>query len=93
MDGDLFNRVEASGGYNGDWVNTTNFSTIDRGELCCLPDAISATMTGRIDADDPKRVNYNLTIRNEADTPSVVAVTDHLLDGMRLVGSEIPFSP
>jgi hypothetical protein len=37
-------------------------------------------------------VIYNLTIRNEACTTRVVAVTDHLPDGMKLISSSVPFS-
>jgi len=92
-DQDLVNRAEASGGYDGEWVNATNFYSIDRGRLwCCPAGGVSAAKTGRPDADDPNLVVYNLTLRNEADTTRVVSVIDHLPDGMRLVGSSVPFS-
>ena len=65
LDGrDLVNRVEASGGYNDEWVNASNFSSIERGGLsCCTAGGVSAAKTARLDARDPKQVIYNLTIQ------------------------------
>jgi hypothetical protein len=43
-------------------------------------------------ARDPKQVICNLTLRNEAGTARVVAVSDHLPDGMKLISSSVPSS-
>ena len=92
-DQDLINRVEASGGYDGGWANATNFSAIERGRLwCCPAGGVSAALTAKPDGENPRRVVYNLTIRNEADAPRVVAATCQLPEGMRLLDSSVPFS-
>jgi len=92
-DQDLVNRVEASGGYDGGWANATNFSAIERGRLWCSPaGGVSATMTAKPDGENPRQVVYNLTIRNEANAPRVVAATCQLPEGMRLLDSRVPFS-
>jgi uncharacterized repeat protein (TIGR01451 family) len=91
--GGLVNRVEASGGYNDKWVNASNFSSIERGWInCCQAGGVSAAKTAEVYAKDPQMVIYNLTIRNEACTTRVVAVTDHLPDSMKLISSSVPFS-
>jgi len=92
-DQDLVNRVEASGGYDGGWANATNFSAIERGRLwCCPAGEVSAAMTAKPEGENPRRVVYNLTVRNEADAPRVVAATCQLPEGMRLLDSSVPFS-
>ena len=52
----------------------------------------STAETAKLDAKDPQLVIYYLTIRNGADATRVVAITDHLPDGMRLISSSVPFS-
>ena len=92
-DQDIVNRVEASGGYDGGWANATNFSAIERGRVwCCPAGEVSAAMTAKPEGENPRRVVYNLTVRNEADAPRVVAATCQLPEGMRLLDSRVPFS-
>jgi len=90
---ELVNRVEACGGYDGEWTCAENFSALEMSWLtCCLENTLSAEKIGVIDESESNVVWYTLTLRNMAEDDKVATVTDNLPEGMRLINSSISFS-
>lgn len=69
------NRVQADGGYNGEWVSAQNYSTIEGGWIPCCPPQIWAEMRAVVAPDDPQAVHYSIRLENRADRVMAARVT------------------
>jgi uncharacterized repeat protein (TIGR01451 family) len=87
--GEVLNRVEALGSYDGSWVYASNFSVIQNSWLQCCQPGISAIKTATIDPVDPSIVHYQIALRNRANYPIAAKVTDDIPEGMTLLNSSL----
>jgi len=76
--GSTVNRVQADGGYDGEWVSAQNYSTIQGGWLSCCPPQIWADMTAHVAPEDPQSVHYSITLKNRADYVMAATITCNL---------------
>jgi uncharacterized repeat protein (TIGR01451 family) len=83
----LVNQVEAAGNYGNVWTIARNFSIVQLNWLTCCPPQISASMTARIDALDPKVVWYSLNLKNREKYTMVAFLMDQLPLSMQLLNS------
>ena len=87
---EIVNRVEASGGYNGDVTRASAFSAVEIDWLKCCEDAlVSATKTGEVDPNAPNIVIYTLSVQNLDATTKVAEVIDILPAGMNFLNSSV----
>lgn len=88
-DSDLVNRVEVTGGYGDKWVTASNISAIEKSWLGCCPPEIYLTETARIDPLKKNVVQYDITLKNSANSTMTALVTDHIPRGMRFLNSSM----
>jgi len=72
------NRVQADGGYDGEWVSSQNYSTIEGGWLSCCPPQIWADMTAEVAPEETQAVRYSITLKNRANYVMAATVTCNL---------------
>lgn len=85
----LVNRVEASGGHDGQWITAANFSVIQRGWLpCCQPD-IFVSKEAVIEPGTEDIVDYRITLQNPWNCTMAASVVDMLPGGMGLLSSSL----
>ena len=85
----LVNRVQASGGYDGQWVKAENYSTLQYGWLDCCSSRLLAAKTGTV-TSDPTLVHYQIRIKNRENYTLALTIRDELPDGMTFVNSTLP---
>jgi uncharacterized repeat protein (TIGR01451 family) len=87
--GDLVNRVEVAGGYDGRWVTAANFSVIEAAWLSCCPPEISLEKAVEADPENPAIVSYTITVRNLASSAVAARITDYVPDGLTIIESSV----
>ena len=85
----LVNRVKVMGGYNGNWIETENFSAIDLNRLSCCSPQLFATKTGQTDLKDPMLVHYSIILKNREKYTMVASIADQLPGEMMFQGASI----
>lgn len=89
---ELVNRVDVSGGIDGEWISASNFSALEVDWLtCCLNKTISVVKDGWVDEQNPKIIVYRVEVKNLANATRAITITDHLPEGMVLLNSSVPF--
>jgi len=74
----LINRIQADGGYDGQFVTAQNYSALEFNWLGCCPPQIWAGMTAHADPRDDTLVHYSITLKNREKYAMVATVTDQL---------------
>lgn len=87
--GSVINRVQADGGYNGQWVSAQNYSVLDSSWLSCCPPQIRADMIAQPDRLDPSLIHYRITLENRAEYAMTATITDDLGPGLAFLNSSI----
>jgi|WetSurMetagenome_2_1015567.scaffolds.fasta_scaffold05021_4 uncharacterized repeat protein (TIGR01451 family) len=87
--GSLINRVQADGGYNGQWVSAQNYSVLDSSWLSCCPPQIRADMIAQADRLDPSMIRYRIILKNRAEYTMTATITDDLGPGLAFLNSSI----
>jgi uncharacterized repeat protein (TIGR01451 family) len=85
----LANRIQASGGYNDQWVTAENYSLIQLNWLDCCPPQIWATKTACVDPEDPRLVHYGITLKNREKYIMIASITDQLPAGIVFLNSSV----
>jgi len=85
----LVNRVQASGGYDRQWITAENFSSIQFNWLSCCPPQIWATKTAYVDPKDATMVHYSIILRNREKYIMAASITDQLPSEMMFQNSSI----
>jgi uncharacterized repeat protein (TIGR01451 family) len=83
----LVNRVLASGGYDGQYVNAENYSAIEAGWLECCPPQLLAAKTARVDPADSMLIHYRISIKNRESRSLALTIKDELPEGIFYVNS------
>lgn len=78
----LINRVQASGGYDGQWTSAGNYSAIQFNWLGCCPPQIWADKTAYVDPVDPTVIHYSIIIRNQEKYVMAISIIDWLPGGL-----------
>ena len=86
----LVNRVLASGGYDGQWVEAENYSALQYGWLDCCSSKLLAAKTARIDSGDPTLIRYSIRLKNQENYTLAVTIKDELPEGISFVNSTLP---
>ncbi len=85
---EIVNRIEATGGFNGNVVTAAAFYALQTDWLSWIDDAsVTATKFAKVDENDPRIVTYTLTVQNLDEETKVATVADILPEGMRFIDS------
>lgn len=87
--GNLVNRVQACGSYNGNSICAGNYSVQEFNWLTCCPPKVQLSKRGWQDNADPTLVHYRIVIVNKAINGMAVTATDQLPGDMILLGASI----
>ena len=92
---ELLNRVAARGGHDGEWVDASNFSTVEVNWLrCCQSEArsvVKVEKTAEKIGNSTNEVRYILSIQNMVNKTWSLRIEDELPFGMKLVDSSVSF--
>lgn len=89
VQGNLVNRVDVCGNYNGSSVCTGNYSVQEFNWLTCCPPKVLLSKKAWLDEMDPTIVHYCIVVANRAADSVAVTVTDQLPASMTLIDASI----
>jgi uncharacterized repeat protein (TIGR01451 family) len=85
----IVNRVMVCGMKGDDSISAAAYSVLESGAMGCCPPELSVGKTAKLDATDPTRVHYTISLKNNANSAMAATVKDRLPTGMSLLQSSL----